>query len=182
MPRPDCALRSKRLTSRAQRIVPGLAGTAVAQQDSLAGDGPVLQRHAPVLREVRMRHRQGVVEKAVLWWRRTSTHKRRRPQPGSSRLPQLSPSSFFLNHDLNLVRTSSRRVLLGPSQRPRNAILSGQRTVVMNREYSLRGLPLATQSELVSGGRIRARKGGADGRVGCCAAGTDIQRKAAGGT
>ena len=51
----------------------------------------------------------------------------------------------------------------------------------MNREDSLRGLPLATQSELVSGGRIRTRKGGADGRVGCCAAGTDIQDKAAGG-
>ena len=51
----------------------------------------------------------------------------------------------------------------------------------MNREYSLRGLPLATQSELVSGGRIRARKDGAQGRVGCCAAGTDIQHKAAGG-
>lgn len=50
----------------------------------------------------------------------------------------------------------------------------------MNREYSLRGLPLATQSELVSGGRIRTRKGGAHGRVGCCAAGTDIQHKVAG--
>ena len=50
----------------------------------------------------------------------------------------------------------------------------------MNREYSFRGLPLATQSELVSGARISTRKGGAHRRVGCCAAGTDIQHKAAG--
>lgn len=93
---------------------------------------------------------------------------------------QPAPVRTIKKH-LAVARASSRSVLPGPSQRPRNAILSGQRTVIMNREYSLRGLPLATQSELVSGGRIRTRKGGAHGRVGCCAAGTDIQHKAAGG-